>query len=206
MKTKTVYYFIVLIFLLLAGVILASCIKYALLSYTGPLVLLHSVLVRFTPIGFYVEQLYLDSFPYPVWTLLGYRPLIIVPVNSQHYFSLFYTGATAIIPATIVLPILNGLIRPLLGMSKYEYFQDTWAKIHFLLTKSSWKKRLTISSTIIFQIIAGSILLIVYSGIFQIIPLTSTNTYILTIIAVGLILLPPILLPKKRLRQLYEQD
>ncbi len=205
MKTKTVYYFIVLIFLLLTGVILTSCIKYALLSYTGPLVFLHSVLVRFTPIGFYVEQLYLDSLPYPVWALLGYRPLIIVPVDSQQYFSLFYTGATATILATIVLPILAGLIRPFLGMSKHEYFHDTWAKIHSLLTKSSWKKRLTISSTIIFQIIAGSILLIVYSGIFQIIPLTSTNTSILTIIAVSLILLPPYFYLKK-LRQLYEQD
>ncbi|MFB0562070.1 MAG: hypothetical protein ACETWM_12775 [Candidatus Lokiarchaeia archaeon] len=206
MKTKTVYYFLVFIMLLLMGVILASCIKYAMLLYTGPLVFLHSVLVRFTPIGFYVELLYVNSLPYPVWFLVGYRPPIIVPVDYLLYFGIFYTGAIAIILAITVLSIPAGLIRPLLGMPEYEYFHDAWARIHFLFTKSSWKKRLTIISIIILQIIAGLILLILYSLIFQIIPLTSSDAFTLMFIAAGLIVLSFIILPKKRLIQLYERD
>jgi hypothetical protein len=146
--------------LLLIGVTLASFIKYAMLLCTGPLLFLHSVLVRFTPIRFYVEILYLDSFPYPVWFLLGHRPPIIVSIDYLLYFGIFYIGAIAIILATIVLSVPASLIRPLLGMPEYEYFHDAWARIRFLFTKSSWKKRLTISSIIIIQIIAGLILLI----------------------------------------------
>ncbi|MHA1431224.1 MAG: hypothetical protein ACTSRV_12645 [Candidatus Freyarchaeota archaeon] len=203
MKTKTVYYFIVFISLLLFGVVLASCITYAILLNTGSLVFLHSVLVMFTPIGFYVEYLYLDSFPYPVWALVGYRPPIIVPVDSLLYFGIFYTGAIAIILAVTVLSTLAFLIQPLLGMPEYEYFHDAWARIRFLFTKSSWKERLTISSIIIVQIIGGLILLIVYSIFFQIIPLTYTAFFILILIAAGLILISSTILSKKRLSQLY---
>lgn len=206
MKTKTVYYFIVFISLLLVGVFFLSCIKYAVLLETGPLVFLYSVLVRFTPLGFHVELLYLDSFPYPVWLLLGYRLPIVVPVDSQHYFGIFYTGAAAIILDITVPSTLTLLIRPLLGMPEYEYFHDIWARIRFLFTKSSWKKRLTISFVIILQIIAGLFFLITYSGMFQIIPLTMIDIGIFAVAAVGLLILSSTILSKKRLIQLYEQD
>lgn len=206
MKTKTVYCFILFISLFLLGVFLASFIEYALLLYTGPLVFLYPALVRFTPLGFYVELLYLDSFPYPLWFFAGYRPPLIVPVDSQHYFSIFYAGATAIVLDITVLSTLAFLIRPLWGMPEYEYFHEIWAGIRSLFTKSSKKKKLTISFIIILQIIAGLLFLIMYSGIFQIIPLTETAIYIYAITAVGLLMLSSTILSKKRLIQLYEQD
>ncbi|MBS7251849.1 MAG: hypothetical protein KIH08_14850 [Candidatus Freyarchaeota archaeon] len=205
MKTKTVYYFIVFIVLLLMGVFLASSIKYVLLLHAGPLVFLYPALVRFTPLGFYVEILYLDSFPYPFWFLVGYRPPLVVPVDSQ-YYGIFYTGVIAIILAAIVLSIPAGLILPLLGMPEYEHFHDAWARVKFLVTKSSWKKRLTISFTIIVRIIGALIVLIMYSILFQIIPLTYTEFSILLLIVAGWVIILSTILPKKRLTQLYEQD
>jgi hypothetical protein len=136
----------------------------------------------FTP-----KFLFVDSFPIPA-LVLGHESLLILPTNYPLYLSLLYTATIAFI-MILVFSIPALLIKPLLRMPEYEYFHDAWARVKFLFTKSSWKKRLTIIFIITILIIIYLIIILFYMGIFQILHLTYTDTLILLFTA-----LPPLLL------------
>ncbi|MGQ9723164.1 MAG: hypothetical protein ACUVXA_17815, partial [Candidatus Jordarchaeum sp.] len=142
MKTKTVMHLLGFVVLFLLGVFAASGLIYGTLSSTGPLIFLYPVLVRFSPIGLYIKFLFVDSFPIPA-LVLGHESLLILPTNYPLYLSLLYTATIAFI-MILVFSIPALLIKPLLRMPEYEYFHDAWARVKFLFTKSSWKKRLTV--------------------------------------------------------------
>lgn len=203
MKTKTVKYLLGFVILFLLGVLAASGFTYGTLLHTGPLIFLYPVLVRFSPMGLYIKFLYIDSFPLPALAL-GYESLLTIPVNYPLYLGLFYTGAIAIILG-LVFSIPAFLIRPLSSMPEYEYFHDAWARVQFLVRKSSWKKRLTIIFIIIILTIAYSILLIMYMGLFQILHLTYIDTFILGLAALPLLLFL-ILFGDRLFIYLYRQD
>jgi hypothetical protein len=186
-KTRTVIRLLGFVVLFLLGVFAASGLAYGTLSSTGPLIFLYPLLVRFSPIGLYIKFLFVDSFPIPA-LVLGHESLLILPTNYPLYLSLLYTATIAFI-MILVFSIPALLIKPLLRMPEYEYFHDAWARVKFLFTKSSWKKRLTIIFIITILIIIYLIIILFYMGIFQILHLTYTDTLILLFTA-----LPPLLL------------
>ncbi|MEM2958996.1 MAG: hypothetical protein QW261_11925 [Candidatus Jordarchaeaceae archaeon] len=204
MKTRTVMHLLGFAIFFLLGVFAASGLTYGTLSSTGPLIFLYPLLVRFSPIGLHIKFLFIDSFPIPA-LVLGHESLLILPTNYPLYLSLLYTATIAVI-MILVFSIPALLIKPLLRMPEYEHFHDAWARVKFLFTKSSWKKRLTTIFITIILITIYLIMILFHMVIFQILHLTYTDTLILLFALPPLLLLFLALYGDRLFSHLYKQD